>query len=90
MMPASQQHNFKGIKIYRWIKMNIRSHNYQKVEYPELENFFENRKEQEPYIVVGIGEKDSIEAKFLAEFSKIPSSPFKFYILEDKAAKRVF
>ena len=63
--------------------MNLRSSSYAKVEYLETETFFENKKEKEPFVVIGLGNRDTLEEKFLSEFSKIPSSPFVFYILEE-------
>ena len=90
MMPLPTSKNFRGMLIYRWIRMHIRAARIPKVEILDTETFFEVKKEQHPYIVIGLGDKTSVEGSFLGEFSMIPRTSFKMYMLEDKQARRVF
>ena len=90
MMPLPTSKNFKGILIYRWIKMHIRASKIPKVEIMDTETFFEQRKERDPYIIVGLGPRDSVEGNFLGEFSLIPKTPFKIYFLEESLSKKLF
>lgn len=82
--------NFRGAMIYRWIKQIIRNSQTAKVKIIDTETFFETHKEENPYIILGLGDASSSSANFLGEFSKMPNSPFEVYLIQDSQAKKVF
>lgn len=76
--------------IVRWIKSHIRASGFSNLKELTTISFFEKHKEKHPFIIVGLGQKNTVEAKFLQEFSKNPRSTFATYILPEKLAKEVF
>lgn len=76
--------------ILRWIKSYIRASSISNLRELTTTTFFEKYKEKHPFIILGLGEKNTVEAKFLEEFSKNPRSTFATYILQEKLAKDVF
>lgn len=76
--------------LYRWIKQQIRASVMSNLRETDATTFFENLKEKHPFTIVGLGSKDSLEAKFLNEFSKNPRTTFGMYLIQDKLAKSVF
>ena len=76
--------------LYRWIKQNIRASALSTLRELDTVSFFEKYKEKHPFIVVGLGPKDSSEARFLQEFSKNPRWTYATYLITEKYAKTIF
>ena len=89
MLPPSLPKETPTI-LYRWIKQHIRSSGHSTLRELDTVSFFEKYKEKNPFIVVGLGAKDSPEARFLQEFSKNPRNTFVCYIIQEKYAKEIF
>lgn len=79
-----------AISIYRWINRNLRASKIEKYEVIDAEDFFEDKKEAFPYIILGIGNLKSSEAERLRIFSQMPENPFSVLLTEDELAKEVF
>ena len=76
--------------IFRWIKGHIRASSYSNLREATAYTFFEKYKEKHPFIIIGLGQKDSAEARFLQEFSKNPRWTFATYIIQEKLAREIF
>lgn len=90
MMNPPLESNFKGVKIYRWIKKLLREINTPRISVVDAETFFETKVESHPYCVVCLGKRTSSECSFIEEYSYIPDDSIKFYVIEEKLGKKVF
>lgn len=76
--------------LFRWVKQNIRAASFSNLREVDTVAFFEKYKEKNPFIIVGLGPKDSPEARFLAEFAKNPRWTFTSYLIQEKFARTIF